>query len=87
MKLKYDFVLQEVGGLYMAVAVGEGAQAFKGMIRLNESAKRIFELIQEKDSEDAVVEALKEEYEAEEAILRASVDNVMGQLKKEGLLL
>ena len=35
MKIKDGFVLEEVGGSYLAVAVGERAGDFNGMVRLN----------------------------------------------------
>ena len=35
MKIKDGFVLEEVGGSYLAVAVGECAGNFNGMVRLN----------------------------------------------------
>jgi len=35
MRIKNGFVLEEVGGAYLAVAVGERADSFNGMVRLN----------------------------------------------------
>ena len=45
MKLKYQFVVQKVGGQAVAVAVGRDSQGFNGMIKLNESGERIFQLL------------------------------------------
>ena len=46
MRLKEGFILHEVGEEHMAVATGEAAKAFNGIIRNNETAAYIFELLQ-----------------------------------------
>lgn len=86
MKFKYKFIIQEVAQLYMAVAIGEGAENFKGMIKLNATGKRIFELLMEGKDVDAVVATLVEEYNAPEADIRASVVAFVDKLKQEGVV-
>lgn len=86
MKLKYTFIIQEVAGSYIAVAIGEGAKNFKGMIRLNETAKRIFEHIQQGKEKEEIVSALEQEYEANEEDLRKAVNTLTDNLKNENLL-
>ncbi len=86
MKLKYDFIIQEVAGNFMAVATGAGAQSFKGMIRLNGTAKRMFELIQEGKDEAQIVETMSQEYEVAKEDLETAVSNFVGSLKKENLI-
>ena len=48
MKIKSGFVLEEVGGSYLAVAVGDRANSFNGMVRLNSTGAFIWKLINEK---------------------------------------
>lgn len=48
MKLKDGFVLEEVGGAYLAVAVGERADSFNGMVRLNETGAFLWRLLSER---------------------------------------
>lgn len=86
MKLKYNFVLQEVAGTFIAVAVGDGARKFHGMMKLNESGKRIFELIQQEDDVDSVVKILSDEYEADPELLRSETEKILNCLRKENLL-
>ena len=45
MKIKDGFVLEEVGGEYLAVAVGALAGDFNGMVRLNETGSFIWKLL------------------------------------------
>ena len=42
MKLKYEFVIKEIAGNKVAVAVGKDHMAFSGMINLNETAAFFF---------------------------------------------
>ena len=49
MKIKDGFVLEKVGGEYLAVAVGELADSFNGMVRLNETGAFLWNLLTEAD--------------------------------------
>ena len=40
-----DMILTEIEGEWYAVPVGEAAKRFSGMIRMNKTGKRIFELL------------------------------------------
>lgn len=86
MKLKYNFLIQEVAGIYMAVAIGEGAENFKGMIKMNGTAKRVFELIQQGLSEKDIIATMLEEYEASESDIQKSVDTMVNQLNSQNLI-
>lgn len=86
MKLKYNFLIQEVAGTYMAVAIGDGAENFKGMIKMNGTAKRVFELIQQGLSEKAIADTMLEEYDASESDIQKSIDAMVNQLKSQNLL-
>ena len=61
MKIKDGFVLEEVGGSYLAVAVGERAGNFNGMVRLNGTGAFFWNLMADKHltREELVKEAVK----------------------------
>ena len=61
MKIKDGFVLEEVGGSYLAVAVGERAGDFNGMVRLNGTGAFFWNLMADKHvtREELVKEAVK----------------------------
>jgi len=87
MKLKTDFAMKEVLGMYVAVAVGKRASEFYGLIRLeNESTKRMFELLQEGKEVDEIVSIMLDEYEVEEPRLREELGKLIDQLGAEGLM-
>ena len=87
MKLKKGFVVREVGGKAVAVAVGEMAKSFRGMISLNGSGKFIWQALSDDTTEEAIVDALLAEYDVSREIAEIDVRRFVGQLRAEGLLL
>ena len=71
----------------MAVAVGEGSREYHNIISLNETARDIFRLIQEGKDEDGIVAQMLQEYDVTEDKLRPEVQNLIAQLRSEGLLI
>ena len=64
MKLKDGFVLEEVGGAYLAVAVGERADSFNGMVRLNGTGAFLWKLLSERAlSRDGLADEVVKAYE------------------------
>ena len=49
MKLRYQFVIRNVGGNTVAIAVGEGSARFDGIIKLNSSGELLFKLLSRGD--------------------------------------
>ena len=86
MKLKYDFVTMEMEGKTVAVAVGDDASKFHGMLRLNDTAACIFQLLHTDVSLEMIVEAMKNEYDAPETELRRYVEKYIQSLADAGLL-
>ena len=63
MKIKNGFVLEEVGGSYLAVAVGDSAESFNGMVRLNGTGAFCWNLMKERDiTRDEIVDEVVKVY-------------------------
>lgn len=87
MRLKTDYVLhQPREGETLAVATGEESNNFKGFMRANEAATFILKCLQEDTTEDAVLARMKEEYDADESILREDLQKIISQLREIGAL-
>lgn len=86
MKLKYDFIVNEIADKKMAVTVGKDSEKFNGMIRLNSTAADIFEMLKEDVTEDEIVASMKEKYDEEEDILRQKVREFVESLQKSNVL-
>ena len=49
MKIKEGFVLEEVGGSYLAASVGSSSDNFAGLVRMNGTGAFLFKLMSEGD--------------------------------------
>lgn len=88
MKLKYEFVINDVAGTSIAVPVGENSSELKGYIRLNDTGASIFKLLKDDISEEKIVESLLKEYEgATKEEITKTVSEFLGKLKESGVLI
>ena len=87
MKIKSGFVLEEVGGSYLACATGALASGFTGLVRLNETGAFLWGLLSEKDmTRDGLLSAMTAEYEVSEEIALADIDAFTKKLRENGIL-
>ena len=86
MKLKYEFVVNEIADKTVAVTVGNDAENFAGMIRLNETGAFIFEKLREDTTEEAIVDAILEEYDIDRETASEVVHDFVDYLDKKGVL-
>ena len=85
MKLNHEFELMELGDEYVAVAVGEGAEAIKGVIKMNDSGAAIFRLLMEETTIEDIIKALQQKYDQDDQV-ENFVQLFLSDLKKAGLL-
>lgn len=87
MKLKEGFVLRQVGGSYMVVAVGLQTLDFKGMIRLNETGAFLWkQLADSACTEESLVDAMTGEYDVDRETAAVGVKAFLQSLKNADLL-
>ena len=86
MKIKKGFMLRNIGGKHIVVAVGEASKSFNGLIRLNETACFLWEKLVKGSSKDELVKALTDEYEVDNKTAEESVDEFINTLKGARLL-
>lgn len=63
MKIKEGFVVKEIAGQYVVVALGEASKIFNGIIKLNDSGNLIWTMLSEGKDKSDVVDAMLVEYE------------------------
>ena len=85
-KIKEGFVLRQVMGNYVAVAVGEASKSFRGMIKLNATAAKIWALVVDGLDESEIVEKMAEEYDVARDILAKDVSATLSLLRDRGIL-
>lgn len=86
MKLKEEIVLGSIDGNDFAIATGSLSKRFNGLIKNNPTAAFIFQLLKSEQTEDSIVEAMLEKYDAPEEVIRADVKEILEQLKKLDIL-
>ena len=88
MKIKDGFVLEEVGGSYIAVAVGERASSFSGLVRMNGTGAFLWNFMKDKDvSEDELVTAVLEAYEGvTREMAEKDITTFVAKLRDGGIL-
>ena len=86
MKIKEGFVIRKVMGNHVVIATGAQSRSFHGMVKLNDTAAEIWELIAKGLDEDAIVEKMSEDYEVDADTLRADVQKTVKTLVEQGFV-
>ncbi len=86
MKLKNGIVTNSIDGESFAIATGEAAKEFNGLVKNNPTAAFIFELLKTEQTEDSIVAAMLEKYEVDEPTVRADVKELLALLKSKKLI-
>lgn len=86
MKLKDEIVLGNIDGKDFAIATGSLSHKFQGLINNNPTANFIFTLLKTQQTEDSIVSAMLEKYDADEAVIRADVKELLAKLEEMGIL-
>lgn len=86
MKIKNGFILREIAGQYMAVAVGARARELHGMMGMNETAAFLWKKLEAETTEEALTTALLDEYEINEPKAKQTIRDFLENLREEGVL-
>ena len=86
MKIKNGFMLREVAGNNVVVAVGEASRSFNGLITLNDTAVFLWNKLVEGATEEELVQAIKDEYIVQSDVAEKDVAAFVEKCKKAGLL-
>lgn len=82
MKIDDTFVLRQIAGDYVILPTGKTTLSFNGMITVNEQGAFLWKLLQQETTTDALVAAILEEYETDEATARADVEDFLEVLRR-----
>lgn len=86
MKIKKELVLRELAGDYALIPIGDTVLKDNGLFSLSETAARIWELLPGAEREEAIVDALLEEYEVDRPTLEKDVKEFLEQLRELEIL-
>lgn len=85
MKIKENFVLQEILDDYLVVPVGKEANQLHGIIKLNETGAFLWKHLSAKDySRDDIIHLLQLEYDVDQLKASSDVDDFLDKIKRIG---
>lgn len=86
MKLKYDYIIQELLGEYVAVPIGVVDDGPSKLVRLNATAKVVFEGVMANHTVNQISETLAELCEKQPNEVVADVESFIETLAQKDLL-
>lgn len=88
MRIKKGFVVQKVGGSFLACATGKLAKEFSAVVKLNGTGVFLWNKIEQTAdiSRDELVNAFKDAYQIELAVAETDVDGFLANLSANGIL-
>jgi hypothetical protein len=86
MKIKKGFLMREVAGENVVIAVGEAAKEFKGMIRLNPTGAFLWKLLEKDTDEAAMVNAMLDAYDTDKETAENDIRAFICSIRGAGLL-
>ena len=82
MKIKEGFVLREIAGSYIVVAVGDAVKTFNGVINLNQTGALLWKELSEGGDEETLLKALLAEYDVSVIMMAELSPTKFGKNKK-----
>lgn len=85
-KIKEGFVMRQVAGQAVVIAVGKASEQFHGMINLNESGSCIWKGIEDGLDVEGIADRIVQEFEIDMQTALTDVQKMMEKMKKLGIL-
>ena len=79
MKLKHDFIIQDIEETQFLVPVG--AESFQGIVRSNQTAAFIVDCLREETTEEAIVDAMLDRYAVDRETVTADLKEILEKLR------
>lgn len=86
MKIKEGYILRQVAGNNIVIAVGEEAVNFNGLITINGAGAFLWERLAEGTTEEALLDAMLAEYDVERETAQKDIEDFLEKLQKADLI-
>ena len=80
------FELVEIAGEYMAVPVGDEAEAFQGVVALTNATFFLLQKMNVQQTKESLLELLTNEFEVDSSIAQKDLDELLPKLFELGLI-
>lgn len=87
MKIKSGYMLREVDGVSIVVAIGDESTKFNGMIRLNSTGSFLWKLLSEGCDYNDLLNKMLEVYDVDETTAKNGINGFLNKLKENELLI
>ena len=86
MKIKEGFLLHEIAGNYVVIAVLQDVVNMNGLTTVNEVGALLWKKLENGATEQELVDAVLSEYEIDEATARNDMQDFLKELEKHNIL-
>ena len=86
MKIKKGFVVRNVAGESVVIALGAASKSFNGIIKLNDTGRILWDKLVEGCDEDALLSAILAEYDVDDETAKADIGRFLDTLKGANVL-
>lgn len=87
MKLSENFVLKNIAGENVVMPVGDAVGKINGMIKLNPSAKVIWEALEENKDVEGILEEMKKNFQGvDDETLKEDINYFLNKLREHEIL-
>ena len=86
MKIKSGYILREVAGNSIVIAVGDESLNFNGIITINGAGTFLWEKLAGGATKQELLDAMLSEYDIDEETASADIDEFVQKLKNSNLL-
>lgn len=87
MRIISGFCVREILDEIVAIPTGQAALRFSGVISLNELGRFLFELLNQEQTMDSLVEAVTASYDVDELTAWSDVERFVQSLREKELLI
>ena len=85
-KIKEGFVMRQVAGQAIVIAIGKASEKFHGMINLNESGSCVWKGIEEGLDVEKIADRIVQEFEVDYWTALKDTQEMMDKMKEQGIL-
>ena len=86
MKIRKGFVVREIAGQSVVVALGDASKIFNGIIKLNETGRVIWDSLSAGEERETAVEKILAEYEIDRETVERDYDTFVANLREANIL-
>ena len=87
MKIKKGFITKKVAGDIIVIPAEQALVDFKAVITLNETGAFLWELLNEEQTKESLLEKMAQEYDGDKELMLADIEEFLSVLEEKGLLI